>query len=41
MNEWESSDIEIFQHSGRGISLFMTSRNYNILQDFISSVIDN
>jgi hypothetical protein len=24
MNDWEFSDIEIFQHSGKGIQLFMT-----------------
>jgi hypothetical protein len=24
MNDWEFSDIEIFQHSGKGIPLFMT-----------------
>jgi hypothetical protein len=41
MIDREFSDMEIFQHSGKGIPLFMTWGNYNILQDFISPVIDN
>jgi hypothetical protein len=41
MNDGEFSDIEIFQHSGKGIPLFMTWWNYNMLQDFTSPVIDN
>jgi len=32
MNDREFSDIEIFQHSGKGISLFMTDHK-NCLQD--------
>jgi hypothetical protein len=41
MNDQEFSGIEIFQNSGKGIPLFMTWGNYNMLQDFISPVIDN
>jgi hypothetical protein len=41
MNEREFLDIEIFQHSGKGMPLFMTWGDYNMLQDFISPVIDN
>jgi len=26
MNNWEFSDIEIFQHSGKGIPLFITGK---------------
>jgi len=32
MNDREFSDIEIFQHSGKGIPLFMTGHK-NCLQD--------
>jgi hypothetical protein len=28
MNDTEFSDIEIFQHSGKGIPLFMTGHNF-------------
>jgi hypothetical protein len=41
MNDREFSGIEIFQHSGKGIPLFMTRGNYNMLQDFIIPVADN
>jgi hypothetical protein len=41
INDQEFSDIEVFQHLGKGIPLFMTSGNYNMLQDFISPVTDN
>jgi hypothetical protein len=41
MNDREFSYIEIFQHSGKEIPLFMTWVNYIMLQDFISPVIDN
>jgi hypothetical protein len=41
MSDWEFSDIETFQHSGKVLPLFMTWGKYNMLQDFISPVINN
>jgi hypothetical protein len=34
MNEQEFSDIEIFQHSGKGIPLFMTGHKYCLEADY-------
>jgi len=34
MNDREFSDIEIFQHSGKGILLFMTSRKNCLQADY-------
>ena len=34
MNDREFSDIEMFQHSGKGIPLFMTGHNNYLQADF-------
>jgi hypothetical protein len=34
MNVREYSDIKIFQHSGKGIPLFMTGHNNCLLADY-------
>jgi hypothetical protein len=35
MNDLEFSDIEIFQHSGRGIPLFMTGHKNCLQADYL------
>jgi hypothetical protein len=35
MNDWEFSDIQIFQHSGNGIPLFMTGHKNCLQADYL------
>jgi hypothetical protein len=35
MNDWEFSDIEIFQHSGKGIPLFMIGHKNCLQADYL------
>jgi hypothetical protein len=35
MNEWEFSYFEIFQHSGKGIPLFMTGHKNCLQADYL------
>jgi hypothetical protein len=35
MSDWEFSDIEIFQHSGKGIPLFMIGHKNFLQADYL------
>jgi hypothetical protein len=35
MNDWEFSDIQIFQHSGKGIPLFITGHKNCLQADYL------
>jgi hypothetical protein len=35
ISDWEFSDIEIFQHSGKGIRLFMTGHKNCLQADYL------
>jgi hypothetical protein len=35
MGDWEFSDIEIFQHSGKGIPLFMNGHKNCLQADYL------